>query len=84
MVVRASAFAGKDLSVSQDDVAAALAKFSDANGIVWAHEEIAAAVTAGIVEGFEDGTFRATNTATRAEASAMLERFLLNVGFISE
>ena len=84
MVVRASAFAGKDLSVSPSAVAAALSKFSDANGIVWANAEIAAAVTAGIVEGFEDGTFRATNTATRAEAAAMLQRFLSGAELISE
>lgn len=84
MVVRASTYAGTDLTVNASTIASALASFNDANGIVWADAEIAAAVTAGIVEGFEDGSFRATNTATRAEASAMLQRFLLGADLISE
>lgn len=84
MVVRASAFAGTDVSVEASKIAAALAAFSDANGIVWANAEVAAAVDAGIVEGFEDGTFRATDTATRAQAAAMLQRFLIGAELISE
>jgi hypothetical protein len=82
MVVRASAFAGTDLSVEAS--AEVLAAFSDADSIVWADAEIAAAVEAGIVEGYEDGTFRAGNTATRAEASTMINRFLVNADFINE
>jgi len=84
MVVRASKYAGKDLSVSPGAVSGTLAKFSDADDIVWARAEIAAAVNAGIVEGYEDGTFRARNTATRAEAAAMLQRFLSGVDFIGD
>jgi len=84
MVVRASAFAGTDLSISASEVASALAAFSDADGIVWANAEIASAAKAGIVNGFEDGTFGATKTATRAEASTMLQRFLTNANLISE
>jgi len=80
MVVRASAFAGKELSGSTSS----LARFQDAGSIVWAEEEIAAAVNAGIINGYEDGTVRPRNTATRAEASTMLQRFLANVGFIND
>jgi len=80
MVVRASAYAGAELSASVD----VLDAFSDADSIVWAHEEIAAAVEAGIVTGYEDDTFRATKTATRAEAVTMINRFLVNAGFINE
>jgi len=82
MVVRASAFAGTDLSVEAS--VEVLAAFSDADSIVWADAEIAAAVEAGIVQGYEDGTFRAGNTATRAEASTMINRFLVNADFINE
>ncbi len=80
MVVRASAYAGKELSAS----ASVLAAFSDADSIVWANDEIAAAVEAGIVNGYEDGTFGPTKTATRAEATTMIQRFLVNVDFINE
>jgi len=84
MVVRASAFAGTDVSVEASEVAAILAKFSDVDSIVWANAEVAAAVNAGIVEGYENSTFRGTNTATRAEAAAMVQRFLANADLINE
>jgi len=84
MVVRASAFAGTDVSVEASEVAAILAKFSDVDSIVWANAEVAAAVDAGIVEGYENSTFRGTNTATRAEAAAMVQRFLVNADLINK
>ncbi|HZG86167.1 S-layer homology domain-containing protein [Paenibacillus sp.] len=84
MVVRASAFAGTELSVNASQVSSILAGVKDASSIVWARAEIAAAINAGIVEGYEDGSFGAVKTATRAEASTMIQRFLVNAGFINE
>jgi N-acetylmuramoyl-L-alanine amidase len=84
MVVRASAYAGTELSVSASKAATILAGFSDANSIAWAKGEIAAAANAGLVTGFEAGTVRAADTATRAQASAMIQRFLVNADFINE
>lgn len=84
MVVRASKYAGKDLTVSESEINEILSKFSDADSsIVWAKAEVAAAVKAEIVIGYENDTFRGTNTATRAEASTMIQRFLKNADFIN-
>jgi len=84
MVVRASAYAGTELSATTNERSALLSNFADANGIVWAHEELAAAVAAGIVTGYEDGTIRASSNSTRAEATTMIQRFLANADFIVE
>lgn len=84
LVVRASAFAGKDLSVAASEQASILAKFRDASDIGWAQAEIAAAVKAGIVQGLKADLLGSDNTATRAEAATMLYRFLLNAEFINE
>jgi len=51
--------------------------FVDAHAISeWARESVEAAVTMGIVKGFEDGTFRPQGTATRAQAATMTSRLL--------
>ncbi len=84
MVVRASEFAGKDLSVAASEQASILAKFRDASNIGWAKAEVAAAVKAGIVQGLKADFIGSKNTATRAEAATMLYRFLLNAEFINE
>jgi len=84
MVVRASAFAGTNLSVEASEASSILASLEDADSIVWADAEIAAAVDAGIVQGYKDGTFGAVKTATRAEASTMIRRFLAKAGFIND
>lgn len=38
----------------------------------WAIEDIAAAADKGLINGYEDGTFRAKVNATRAEAAAVI------------
>ncbi|WP_261306496.1 S-layer homology domain-containing protein [Paenibacillus andongensis] len=64
----------------QTEVAPAASKairFKDETDIpVWAKPSVAAAVSAGILNGFEDGTFRSNNAATRAEAAAMIYKLL--------
>lgn len=51
--------------------------FSDSDSIpVWAQESIASAVQAGILEGYEDDTFRADRLITRSEVAVMIVRAL--------
>jgi uncharacterized repeat protein (TIGR02543 family) len=50
-------------------------RFTDTEGS-WAKVVIEQANAAGIVYGYEDGTFRPNSTLTRAEAVAMLDRLL--------
>ena len=55
--------------------------FKDAADIPsWAAEGIARAVAQGIIKGYEDGTFRPENPATRAETAAMTLRLLGALG----
>lgn len=51
------------------------ARLSDIAGH-WAEAAIAKAASAGILAGFQDGTFRPDQTLTRAEAAAILNRFI--------
>lgn len=50
--------------------------FSDVKRTDKHYEQICAAVGNGIITGYEDGTFRPKNTATRAETAAMVCRIL--------
>lgn len=50
--------------------------FSDVKGTYWGAPYIRAAVTAGIVEGYIDGTFRPDGTVTYEEAVTMMLRVL--------
>lgn len=51
--------------------------FADAASVPqWARGYVAAAASAGLVKGYEDGTFRPLATATRAEAAAVVWRVL--------
>ncbi|MCS7460264.1 S-layer homology domain-containing protein [Paenibacillus doosanensis] len=83
MVVRALAYAGAKPDVSADRQAELLAKFSDSNQIVWAQQELAAAIEAGIVDGMTDTTIAPSKQATRAQSAAMLKRLLTKADFIN-
>lgn len=51
--------------------------FADSYNIApWARPYIAAAVKAGIIQGYNDGTFRAQNNISRAEIAVMVARSL--------
>ena len=55
--------------------------FSDHSSVSdWAAVPVAAAVEAGVMKGYEDGTFRPAATATRAEAATVLLRALPGLG----
>ncbi|WP_028547325.1 S-layer homology domain-containing protein [Paenibacillus sp. UNC451MF] len=83
MVVRALSYAGAKPDVSSDRQAELLAKFNDANQIVWAKQELAEAIEAGIVDGMTDTTIAPTKQATRAQSAAMLKRLLTKSNFIN-
>ncbi len=56
-------------------------RFKDVDGDEWYASELTAAVDAGIIGGFEDGTFRSGQTVTRQQAAAMIARALDFVGY---
>ncbi|MDA8145876.1 MAG: S-layer homology domain-containing protein, partial [Thermaerobacter sp.] len=61
--------------------AGSLSRFSDASSIApWAQSGVAAAVGAGLMTGFHNGTFRPTGLSTRAQAAAVLAKYLSYVG----
>lgn len=76
MLMRAAALAGVDLG-GPGDADADLAAFADRDEIgEWARDAVALAQRAGLVQGFEDGTFRPKQGLTRAQAAALLVRLL--------
>jgi hypothetical protein len=64
----------------QDQAAASMSVqtgFTDDGGISgWARGYVAAAVEKGLLKGYPDNSFRAKNSATRAETCAMIANFL--------
>ncbi|WP_426451081.1 S-layer homology domain-containing protein [Paenibacillus sp. S-38] len=82
MVVRAANYAGIETSVSSSKQAEVLSKFEDADSIVWAQAEVAAAINAGLVNGLTDSEIAPVSEATRAQAATMLKRFLSLADFI--
>ncbi|WXJ88712.1 hypothetical protein MTKAM_02710 [Moorella thermoacetica] len=55
---------------------AATADFSDVKTGDWFYREVAAAVSAGYVSGYEDKTFRPNQAITRQEAASIIDRLL--------
>jgi N-acetylmuramoyl-L-alanine amidase len=82
MVVRALKFAGVDINVDAAKQTKLLSAWKDADKIVWAKNEVAAALEAGIVNGMTDTNLEIGKQATRAESVTMLKRFLNKAGFI--
>ncbi|WP_010276312.1 S-layer homology domain-containing protein [Paenibacillus senegalensis] len=80
MIIRAMDYLGV---VNDKAAGAGLERFSDHKAIQgWAREAVSQAAAAGIITGMEDGSFRPGDTATRAQAAVMLQRFLQQVGFM--
>jgi N-acetylmuramoyl-L-alanine amidase len=82
-VVRASNYSGTSIRVAASQQDILLNKFTDANKIVWAQQEIAAAINAGYINGLTDTTIGSNKQATRAESATMLKRFLTRASFIN-
>ncbi|MGO4495889.1 S-layer homology domain-containing protein [Paenibacillus sp. 2RAB27] len=83
MIVRTMNYAGLKSAISDSQQLALLNKFSDSDHIIWAQKEMATAIDAGIINGLTETTLGPSNQATRAEAAAMLKRFLSKAGFIN-
>ncbi|GGD87443.1 S-layer homology domain-containing protein [Paenibacillus nasutitermitis] len=83
MVVRALAYAGKEVKLTDAEATAALAAFTDAGSLGWAKGEVAAAVKSGIVLGQTSTKVVGNASATRAESATMVIRLLGNAGFIN-
>jgi alpha-tubulin suppressor-like RCC1 family protein len=82
LIARAMKLMGKP-SDSADQVSGQLAKFADRASISsWAHTAVANIVTAGIVAGISNNKFAPSEYATRAQATAILRRFLHHVRLI--
>lgn len=80
MITRAMKFAGKTTATDLKQ----LDKFKDNTGLsVWSKEAVAAAVSAGIVNGATETSFAPQAQATRAEAAVMLKRLLQFVQFMN-
>ncbi|QJD84974.1 glycerophosphodiester phosphodiesterase family protein [Cohnella herbarum] len=62
------------------DPAKATTKFHDVNSAAWYAEDVATAVSAGLVSGYKDGTFRPDQEITRQELATMAIRALAYAG----
>ncbi|WP_405080482.1 S-layer homology domain-containing protein [Paenibacillus chitinolyticus] len=82
MVVRALNYAGVNTSMEISKGQGMLTKFNDSNKIVWAKDEIAAALSLGIIDGMTSTTIEPLQQATRAQSATMLKRFLTAAKFI--
>jgi major intracellular serine protease len=63
-------------SKGDDDEVAKLTNFSDVEEGRWSEKYIADCVQAGIISGFEDGTFRPTDTLTREQICTIISKLM--------
>lgn len=81
MIGRAMDLAGLDATVQ--DTETVLSAFADQSSVAtWARTSAAAAVESGIVQGSSAG-LRPTDSLTRAETAALVQRFLIQAGLIN-
>lgn len=76
IVIRALTYADIATQVAESTQKELLSQFKDADQIVWAHKDIAAALNAKIMNGMTADTFSPTGTATRAQAAVVVKRLL--------
>lgn len=82
MVVRALEYAGVESKLTDAEVTATLANFTDTATLGWAKGEVAAAVKAGVVQGQTTTKVAGNLSANRAEAATMVYRFLTKADLI--
>lgn len=80
MSIRALNYA--DVATNVSDPQSVLSKFKDAKDIVWAQNEIAAAINSGLINGLTDTTIGSAEQATRAQSATILKRLLSTARFI--
>ena len=73
-----AALMGRVLGLDEDQ--SATTKFSDLSNHHWAYGAVQSAVQAGLVGGYQDGTFRPNQNITRQEMAAMISRALAYKG----
>lgn len=78
IVMRAYRYAGGTI----DSNAALALRWEDADDIVWANKEIAAAVDKGFIQGMTSSTLEPAGSATRAQTVTLLKRVLENLKFM--
>lgn len=82
VLVKALEFVGQGIELSAAEQASILSQFTDSGDIDGEKTSFAVAVKAGIVLGNPDDTLTPDRPANRAEAAALLKRFLTLIGFI--
>jgi N-acetylmuramoyl-L-alanine amidase len=80
IAVRATYYAGIATELSEPNII--LDQYKDADQIVWAQAELAAAINARLIQGSAEQTINPTANATRAEAVTVLRRILMLAEFI--
>lgn len=81
MIAKALNVGGKSTSLTSEEAAQLLSKFSDSKQIAaWAKEGVAAAVKEGIITGRTADTFVGMANATRAEGTVMIKKNLDSLG----
>jgi len=84
MLVRAMETAGKQVSISEQEIDKELATFTDGTAISdWAKRDVAYVKQAGIIVGLPGGDFAPQQLADRAQTATILKRFLQHIEFIS-
>lgn len=84
LVVRAMAYTGNEVELSDSEVASYLGQFEDSDILHWGQEEMAAAIKAKIVHGMNNGKIEPKEDATRAHAAGLIKRYLVQSEFINE
>lgn len=83
LVIRASEFAGFGEELTAEEQAEILGAFTDGGAVsAWASEDVAVAIKNQIVFGMGDNTLAPFASATRAEAAALISRYLGDINFI--
>lgn len=83
MIVRAQAYAGKTVTLTDAQVSAALAGFTDTATLGGQKLNVAIAVSSGLMKGQSSKSLAGLANTNRAEAATLIARFLTNVGFIN-
>lgn len=78
-----NAFYSRGKTISETQKSSALSSLSDFNTVSSEYyDQSVAAVALGIINGYPDGTFGPTKTATRAHAAVMSQKLLTEIGVL--
>ncbi|MBF7081623.1 S-layer homology domain-containing protein [Desulfallas sp. Bu1-1] len=81
IMARALAKTGADITLAEEEKGELLSRFNDAPSISpWALEAVAGAVKSGLMQGNPDGAFAPASRVTRAQAAAIISRWIQGSG----